>query len=134
MEASIKEVNSFIWSLCPVLQDSHGIERTKFMHRFPIREKNGSFGGIGISKQSGWVGRGQHWMPPVRSCVTGERDISWSRNCPNCMSIWEKLALTSSWGWIVSDSMRGFGSGWPERALRGAETPNLDFIILSWSK
>ena len=75
------------------------MDLTKFIHLCPCRLKKGSLEGISIGKHSGCLtsllmvpepSSAQHWIPDEFSLESLKRGVwvmSWSTNCPHCISI-----------------------------------------------
>lgn len=95
-----------------------GLERTKNMHRAPLRAR-GSSGGRATEKQGGSLLQAELQCCPsekrawLRATTVESR--SWSRNWPHCMS----MCVNCSSGVMASEPMRavdtrrGMGSGCP---------------------
>lgn len=55
----------------------------------------------------------QQLIGPFVDGVGGVCEMSWSRNWPNCISIWVTLEVARSCGWRFKDTIRGLGSARP---------------------
>ena len=84
------------------------MDLTKFIQRCPCLLKKGSFSGISMGKHSGWrtsllIGAPpsgvQHWIPVAFGLVSlksGVWVMSWSTNCPHCITLWVSSSLGAS--------------------------------------
>ena len=114
------------------------MDLTKFIHLWPCLLKKGSFSGISMGKHSGWrtsllIGAPpsgvQHWIPvefSLLSLKSGVWVMSWSTNCPHCITLWVSSSLgASTSGMMLMLTRRAEGRAVPALETFGLQTPSL---------
>ena len=115
-----------------------GMDLTKFIHLWPCLLKKGSLDGISMGKHSGclisllmvadpsWL---QHWIPvefSLLSLKSGVWVMSWSTNCPHCITLWVSSSLgASTSGMMLMLTRRAEGRAEPALETFGLHTPSL---------